>query len=429
MWENNHKKNIVLNILLVLLILAIVGALGYAMILVRAQTREHDEQLSQIYVQQQQQQVEARQESLTAIQAEYEKDMQTVADYLPGIVCWGDSLTLGSSGNVSYPSVLKTYLDTYFCDIYDFRSTIENAEDYARLKWDEYKVDVPVVNMGAGPESSQTILGRSGAMPYVLKSDLTIPAEAEPVEIFLQAVDENPVTPLTGGKAGVNNVTIDGIEGVLAIDSSTSSYSSTYRYNFTRSVPGEETVVPKGTQVLTAATDLYRNYIHVVCIGTYGKFSSADDLVNQVKLLLSRQTQNSDRFIVLGLCSVNGYTSSSFYMDQIDTAMMQAFGNRYINVRKYLMEDGLADAGISQTSQDKQYISAGRVPLSFLSTSSSVELNGKAYTLLGKLVYSRMESLGYFDEVYDELSIKETTKRILKDDPGYFDRIIKNTLN
>ena len=73
MWENNHKKNIVLNILLVLLILAIVGALGYAMILVRAQTREHDEQLSQIYVQQQQQQVEARQESLTAIQAEYEK--------------------------------------------------------------------------------------------------------------------------------------------------------------------------------------------------------------------------------------------------------------------------------------------------------------------------------------------------------------------
>ena len=82
----------------------------------------------------------------------------------------------------------------------------------------------------------------------------------------------------------------------------------------------------------------------------------------------------------------------------------------------------------SQTSQDKQYISAGRVPLSFLSTSSSVELNGKAYTLLGKLVYSRMESLGYFDEVYDELSIKETTKRILKDDPGYFDRIIQNTL-
>ena len=145
MWEDNRKKRLILNIVLALAILAIVGALGIAMLYVRQQTREHDEQLSEIYVQQQQQQTEARQESVDAIQAEYDKDMQTVQDYLPGIVCWGDSLTLGSSGNVSYPSVLKTYLDTYFCDIYDFRSTIPNAEDYARLRWDDYKVSVPVV--------------------------------------------------------------------------------------------------------------------------------------------------------------------------------------------------------------------------------------------------------------------------------------------
>ena len=40
-----------------------------------------------------------------------------------------------------------------------------------------------------------------------------------------------------------------------------------------------------------------------------------------------------------------------------------------------------------------------------------------------------MESLGYFDEVFDELAIGETTKRILKDDPSYFERILKNRLN
>ena len=39
-----------------------------------------------------------------------------------------------------------------------------------------------------------------------------------------------------------------------------------------------------------------------------------------------------------------------------------------------------------------------------------------------------MESLGYFDEVYDELNIKETTKQILKEDPTYFERIIKTTI-
>lgn len=52
---------------------------------------------------------------------------------LPGVVCWGDSLTAGFSGNVSYPSTLQKYIDTYLCDIYDFASTVDNAQDYSRL--------------------------------------------------------------------------------------------------------------------------------------------------------------------------------------------------------------------------------------------------------------------------------------------------------
>ena len=68
------------------------------------------------------------------------------------------------------------------------------------------------------------------------------------------------------------------------------------------------------------------------------------------------------------------------------------------------------------------------VPDSFLSTSHGIELNGKAYTLIGKLVYNRMESLGYFDEVFDELGIRETTLEILKDNPKYFDGILANAL-
>ena len=39
-----------------------------------------------------------------------------------------------------------------------------------------------------------------------------------------------------------------------------------------------------------------------------------------------------------------------------------------------------------------------------------------------------MESLGYFDEVYEELAIRDTMKQILKDDPGYFDRILTSRL-
>ena len=427
MWEDNRKKRILLNIVLVCVILIIVAGLGSAMLYVHWRTEAHDEQLSEIYVQQQQKQTEARQESLDTIQAEYEKDMATVAEYLPGIVCWGDSLTLGSSGNRAYPSVLKTYLDTYFCDIYDFRSTIYNAEDYSRLKWDDYKVSVPVINMGAGPEDSYTILGRAGAMPYVTGEALTIPAQMEPVEINLKSGSGKPVYPLTGGNVGVNNVRLGDVEGSIAIQSN-AYYNTDYRYYFTRSEAGQEVYVPAGTVVKTAATDQYRDYIHIVCIGTYGTFTNADDLVQQTRILLSRQAKNPERFIVLGLCSVDRSTYNTYSLDAIDSAMMQAFGNRYINVRKYLVEDGLADAGISPTGADKLRIPQGMVPDSFLSTSHGIELNGKAYTLIGKLVYDRMESLGYFDEVFSELGIRETTLQILKEDPKYFEGIIGNAL-
>lgn len=428
MWEDSRKKTIIKNILLILIILVLVAALGFAVLYVRKTTEEHDAQLSEIYVQQQQQQTEARQESVTAIQDEYEKDLQAVADYLPGIVCWGDSLTLGTAGSVSYPYVLQKYIDTYICDIYDFRSTIENAEEYSRLKWDDYRVSIPVINMGAGPEDTSTILGRSGAVPYVTSVDMTIPAGTEPVVIQFASQNGKSVAPLTGGNAGVNNVTINGIVGTISIDIDTYNYYGNTSYSFSRLEPGAETYIPAGTVIETAATNEYKDYIHIVCIGTYGGYTSADDLVSQVKTLISRQTQNSDRFIVLGLCSANGYTANSYSLDAIDTVMMQAFGNRYINVRKYLCGDGLSDANISKTADDSMAIDANAVPPSFLTSANSIELNGKANKLIGRLIFSRMESLGYFDEVYSELRITDTTKQILKENPTYFEDIINSVI-
>lgn len=428
MWENNRKKGIITNVLLVFLILLIAGVLIMAMLRVHKMNVAQDEELSAIHIQQQQEQSAARSESLTAIQDEYDKDMRTVAAYTPGIVCWGDDITAGSFAYLNYPYVLQTYINAYLCDIYDFRSTIANAEEFSRLKWDDYTFSIPVVNMGAGKESSYTILGRCGAVPYIVSEEFVVPAGVEPVPIQLKSMSGNPVTPLIGGSAGVNNVVINGIEGVLSIDSEAYNYNSTYNYFFTRVAPGAETTIPAESVIQTAASDLYKDYIHVVFIGTYGNYNNADDLVQQVKTLLARQTQNTERFIVLGPYSVDGWTASTYQLDAIDTAMLQAFGTRYINIRKYLLGDGYNDAGMHPTSEDDYSISANAVPPSFLVTAHSTELNSTAHKLIGKLIFSRMESLGYFDEVKDELRINDTTKQILKDDPAYFETIIKNTL-
>ena len=426
MWEDTRKRRKILNVFLAILILIVIAGIVYFGLQLHEQTEAHDKELSEVYVQQQQQQAEARQESMSVVDTEYAKDLQVVAECLPGIVCWGDNTTAAVSGLLNYPYVLQTYINTYLCDIYDLSTSIENATDYSRLDWKKYNINIPVVNMAAGRESTYTIMGRAGVDPYVVSKELTIPAEAEPVEITFTSSEGKEVTPLTGGDAGVNNVHIAGIEGRLSL--STDNYSGTQHYFFTRLSSGEEAAIPVGTVIETASEEFYRNYIHVVLIGMYGEYSNADDLVQQVKTLLARQTQNSDRFIVLGPYSDKLYTFSSYQMEAVDKAMLQAFGNRYISIRKYLIGDGYIDAGKTPTRDDEYYINQEIVPPTFKVSSNSEELNSLAHRLIGKLIYTRMDNLGYFDEIKEELYLTETTKQILKEDPQYFESIIKNIL-
>lgn len=423
MWENEGKKTLIRNVIIFLLLTVVVVGLVMAMFAVKKQINAEDELLKAQSSSQQQELSVERQENLESIQQAYDRDMQTVQTYLPGIVCWGDSLTAGSSGNVSYPSTLQKYINTYMCDIYEFYSTIDNAQDYSRLDWSQYTVSIPVVNMGSGKESCATVLGRSGVSPYVVGDYFEIPAEPEAVAITIKSESGETVAPLTAGNVGVNPVTINGVEGTVTLVSEDRGGNA---YHFTRSQAGDPIAVEPGTQIATAAAGQYRDYVHVVWIGTYDNVNKPENLVASVKQLLSRQAQNPDRYLVLGPCTVKGSWSgvSANTMNAIDSAMLQEFGNHYINVRKYLMSDGMTDAGLTVSREEKTQIQQGQVPASFRSNTNGADLSGTAYKLIGKLVYDRMESLGYFAEVRQELGLNKTTQDILKNNPKYFENIL-----
>lgn len=419
MWENERKKSIIRSVLILLVLVAAASVLYLAMSSVKKQIAAEDAQLSAERSNQRQELNDARQENLDTLQQVYQKDLETVAQYLPGIVCWGDSLTAGSAGNTSYPLTLQKCIDTYLCDIYDLRYSLTNPEVYSRVNWEDYQVSIPVVNMGAGQESSATVLGRAGVVPYVVKKDFVIPAGKESVTITLVSENGKTVNPLTAGNAGVNPVTIADVRGTLVCTSNPMGWGLP-TYQFTRLEEGEETHVAEGTQILTACTDEYRDYIHIVWIGTYGDYGTAEKLVGDVKTLLQRQNANTDRYLVIGPCATKGSWDavSTKELDAIDTAMLQAFGDQYINLRKYLIEDGLRDAGLQQSKDDNP----GFVPSNFRSNANGADMNAVAYRLIGKLVYDRMDSLGYFDEVREELNLNLITQEILKSDPTYFDK-------
>lgn len=425
MWENEEHKNLIRNIIIFVVLLVVAAALLITMFAVKKRIDDEDELLKAESDSQRQELSNARQDNLDAIQIAYDADLDAIAQYLPGIVCWGDSLTAGSSGNISYPSTLQNYINTYMCDIYDFYSTVENAQDYTRLDWTQYTVSIPVVNMGSGKETSETVLGRSGVAPYVISEKFEIPADTESVAIKFRSENGKEVKPLTAGNAGLNPVTIDGIEGTITLETNAQSWGQAYY--FTRSQPGEAVTVEKDTQIIPACTDAYKNYVHIVWLGSYDNLNDPAQLVSDTRVLLSRQAQNPDRYLVLGPCTIRGsWTSADVTaMDAIDSAMMQAFGSHYVNVRKYLLADGMTDAKLSASKEDKVAMQQSMVPISFRSSSvTGADLNGTAYRLVGKLVYDRMESLGYFEEVRQELGLDKTTQEILKNDPKYFENIL-----
>ena len=421
MWENEHKKAVIWNCVIGVVLVLVAAGLLYAVVQARKQIAAEDALLKEERTNQAQELSDARQENQEAVRQEYEKDMETVQKYLPGIICWGDSLTAGSSGNVSYPLTLQKYINTYLCDIYDLRFSIANPETYTRVNWGDYKFSIPVVNMGAGQEDAATILGRSGVVPYVVKTDFVIPEGVESVSIDIVSLDGRAVKPLTAGNAGVNPVTIAGVEGTITRISGPVMWGQT-NYQFTRLEPGEETPVTKGTEVLTACRDEYTDYIHIVWLGTYGDYRTPEKLVSDIKALLERQTNNKDRYLVIGPCTTQGSWAmvNTTSLDAIDSAMLQAFGDRYINLRKYLIEDGLRDAGLSASG----IMIKGNVPNSFRSNAGGADMNGVAYQLVGKLIYGRMEQLGYFDEIRSELNLDKITQELLKSDPTYFDRLL-----
>ena len=406
MWEDNTARIIIRNIILAILSLAVIFCLFKAILYAREKTAEEDAVLQSAYLQQQQQQTAERKEKIGQVDQVYQEHLNTLDKYLPGIVCWGDILTSGSSGNVSYPDVLKAYIDATICDIYDLSYSLDANVGLSRVEWDKYKIDIPVVNMGGGHENTYTIMGRAGVIPFVVSEDFTIPAGTDKVELKLASQGGQDVNPLVGGTAGVNNVFINGIEGVLSVEAEAGKYSSYSYYYFNRLEPGKATGVPAGTPIVTDATDKYKDYIHIIFIGTYGGYSSPSELVEQVRMMLARQTKNTDRFLVIGICSSEGnWYYNSNYFNIMDSAMIQAFGDRYVNLRKYLCSDALADAGFPESHEDNLQMQAGVIPSVFKSNAGDTELTAEAYKLLGRLVYDRMDKLGYFDEVKTGLKI------------------------
>lgn len=312
---------------------------------------------------------------LKIYRTERDKTSADEVSRIPGIICIGDSLTNGAGGDgMGYPDYLAKDLD---------------KDGYI----------IPVYNMGVGGENTVTIASRMGAIPMVVE-EFIIPEGVEPVEIGIQnAYNDWPVTPLRQGSQnnnGVNPCVINGVEGTISIIQEDYG-SDEYQYFFTRSEAGEEVYVESGSQVETYASTNrdYQDGIFIVFVGANKGYEDIDDLIYQQKAILSLQQKNADKYLIIGI-STGTYDERA----ELEEVMLDTYGDRYINVRALLSdEDILTGAGLIVTDSDREQMRQGMIPDCV--RSDDTHFNTTGYKIFEQVIYERIETLGYLDDVSD----------------------------
>ncbi|MBO5526210.1 MAG: hypothetical protein J5993_05600 [Clostridia bacterium] len=250
---------------------------------------------------------------------------------LPGVVCFGDSLTAGNLGNGgwSYPSQLSKRMN------------------------EALGVSVETINEGRGGWTSEQL--------YYL----------EPTQI---------------AKSGWGNhvfIIWMGINGGWEVSESVS-------------VPVTDEA---GNPVLDG--DGQPTYTTETIVDEQ---ASINKLIYQIQYILNCQTDPEARYLVVGLSRPTNIVDAQ----KLETEMQKAFGDKFVNIRQYLMTDAITDANLQLTDDDRNYLAIGRPPASFMARLGSgydpTHFNDTGYTLIGNYLYERMESLGYFNSAKEIIS-------------------------
>ena len=77
-----------------------------------------------------------------------------------------------------------------------------------------------------------------------------------------------------------------------------------------------------------------------------------------------------------------------------EAALREAFGEHFINMRTYMLENALDIAGLEATEKDTYNLSNGLVPESI--KFDYTHMNSYGYYVMGKAVYDKGIELGYW---------------------------------
>ncbi len=278
----------------------------------------------------------------------------------PGTLHGGDGFTYGTCGNgINYPTELENILK-------------KNSYPY------------PVANLGVQGEDSLTVLGRTGAIPFVVAEDFRIEGTVDDlIPIKITSENGETVNPcIQEHNPGFNPCNVAGVKCIIYAEVLNTDISKASAYYLSRQDNKTDKIdVAEGAKIITSGSTDYKNYINVIQLGDGGGFDD-DELVEQLKSFV-KSFGEYEKYVIIG--KIGGSDEENEYLDQ---AMEDEFGSHYINVRKLLTQRKVE--GVSYSDADINNMKSGIIPDCL---KKEGYLNGMGYKALGNLVYDKLVSL------------------------------------
>lgn len=273
------------------------------------------------------------------------------------IVCFGDSLT--ASAGTNWPlAVLGSGLGT------------------------------TAVNRGIAGQASSDIACRQGGLrPKLTVAGDTIPAAG--------AVAVTAVAPSTGWRTseafsflGV----LAGVPGTLAHDNANS-------WTFTRTALGASAPCPPGSEFVADEAALYESDIQVIWAGRNNVYADtfAADVLRDVAACIANLKPYVRRFVIVSVTNGQSEGIGTQNYDRItalNAELARLYGENYLDLRRYMVTDSLAAAGIPPTAEDLAALAGDRMPPSIML--DSIHFTSAGYTVIGQRIKAFIQSKGWF---------------------------------
>jgi hypothetical protein len=254
--------------------------------------------------------------------------------------------------------------------------TYNQATGQASPTWQEIMaadLGVTVYNGGRGGQASGEIAVRQGGLrPLLTVTGNSIPASG--------TVTVTAISPTDGWRPSGTSVlamegTLAGIPGTLYHDASTGAWT------FTRDASGSVTACPAATAFIGTEGVNKRADNVIIWAGT-NNTSQPTAILRDIASMVDWLTPYDKRYLIIGLTTPGN--------ESINASLAATYGNRFEDLRAYMISSGLAAAGITPTTDDTAAIAANNIPPSLMT--DATHFNQAGYNVIGARFAARIRA-------------------------------------